>query len=1207
MARFAYDVNTRTRLIDVHKQFNGGLKTIDTDDALGAVYLRQAENVSLSEFGFIEKRYGTFEKDLIKTTSGTLQGYWEYLGFAIFVVDGVFYYKGTGDAVAIQRLYQESTDVYAPNTIFGEEWRYPTVFGNAVDYNQVTGCQFAVTSTSYSQTDQSTPVNQRDTCGEGQDASTKSDYTVCTVSNENDPIPEGLTHPFYTCQVYSASNTTSTAKVYTPSFPTNIDMNAVNINNVLYIFTGKYPVYVKIVQNVPRFYVFPITIPTYNEVVVTGHNLLEEDYNEIYFKNKADIQYTTPGTTTNYTTLTDDFDERPFFVVQKDSKDIEIKQHAPQIAYQDGGKLDFNFKYVINPDYLEEYDQGNQDRIFLLNIDSVGYRASGPGSSGYTFADPDSIDFTKLHNYTGSTDLTISLTEPLITREELNYADTSSTSYGPFASNIEIGFNQIPYSTGGNGGIAFTGVGRFKLDTEANGNDFVSELNFEPGDVYEFQLREITTSATDPTPSFFAPETVLEFYNNLTTNTVTSDPTGLNDVEILLPQINIIPVDADGNRFTSDKIILTGDKLEKTSTGYKFTVPATLPNTATIVGYHISLRAQIDFYHSEASYALSNNDFPTAVTKELVKIENLEAGAVNNLGTDKNIGLKLKNLLAGTYDFRLRYKLTKYTRNASDFLEFEDVDDGVEYADVFFYNVPITAEKLQDFPGVTDDFLPKLKPIWTCNKVMEHYGKLMVWGSAEMPTAIFYSFPDRPTYFPSKFYLDFTNDTNQPLEAVTPYMNILVAQTASQTWGIRGNSGLIDAPAPYTPFGINSTVGTIAYKSVRPVRNHLFFLSRQGVIALKSLYAADEQYNIDFVDRNIRNIVPQDSKAVGIQYDNQYWLNFPNNSITLRWYIDKKAWVKDVYQGYATNGFNGVFKYQIVGGKLEYITHPSETADVNNLTIYRVGVDYEIPTDLFTPISSKFETAFLNQNYPFHPKNYKEAKLDFTLQNEYNLGRDAIYDSARDADFTTAGGGGSSAFLVTLPVAFSRNHRYRVEFTPESGSTVTHIPLTNVSIEGQSSYSSDLTAIGDASNTLIWEFNITNDYNQNAVATDFVATLSTTDANAIESIIIRDVTYDSNLAFSTYVISEDRTLNFNNYSGYDQAAVDVDLDLTLTGQLGDWVFGTSDFGKKVTAVKTIKLAGKGYNAKVYLEDTSRSKWTLESMGLTYKMKRARSR
>jgi hypothetical protein len=55
MARFNYDVDKITRYIDIHKQFQGGLKTVDTDDALRDVYLREAENVSLSEFNFIEK------------------------------------------------------------------------------------------------------------------------------------------------------------------------------------------------------------------------------------------------------------------------------------------------------------------------------------------------------------------------------------------------------------------------------------------------------------------------------------------------------------------------------------------------------------------------------------------------------------------------------------------------------------------------------------------------------------------------------------------------------------------------------------------------------------------------------------------------------------------------------------------------------------------------------------------------------------------------------------------------------------------------------------------------------------------------------------------------------------------------------------------------------------------------------------------------
>ena len=58
MARFRYDVNTQTKLLDIHKQFQGGLKTVDTDDSLRTLFLRQAENLELSEYGFLEKRYG---------------------------------------------------------------------------------------------------------------------------------------------------------------------------------------------------------------------------------------------------------------------------------------------------------------------------------------------------------------------------------------------------------------------------------------------------------------------------------------------------------------------------------------------------------------------------------------------------------------------------------------------------------------------------------------------------------------------------------------------------------------------------------------------------------------------------------------------------------------------------------------------------------------------------------------------------------------------------------------------------------------------------------------------------------------------------------------------------------------------------------------------------------------------------------------------
>ena len=441
MARFAYDVNTRTRLIDVHKQFNGGLKTVDTDDALGSLYLRQAENVSLSEFGFIEKRYGTIEKDLIKEINGTLQGYWHYFGFDIFVVNGVFYYKGTGNAVPITKVYREDLDDYAPTSIKEQEWRYPTgIFASLQTETITLSCTYNQTSVNTNATDTSSATSQPSTCTNG------ATYTECVANT----VEEGALQT-YTCTTYTATTQTATSTyqdITSSSFPqvngVYRDMNAVNINNVLYIFTGYYPIYVKIVAGLPRLYLFPITIPTYDEIVVTGHNLLEFNYNDIYYQSKSAAQYTTPGTTTNYTSLTDDFDERPPFVVQKDDDGIEIKQTAPQIPFQDGGQIDFNFKYVFNPDYLQAYNSSSQDRVFLLSVEDIGYRTTGSGATTYISSDKDAIEFTKLHNYTGSTPLQVSFEEKLIPQQtvakDINYlgSTTNATMTTKGGSGIDV-------------------------------------------------------------------------------------------------------------------------------------------------------------------------------------------------------------------------------------------------------------------------------------------------------------------------------------------------------------------------------------------------------------------------------------------------------------------------------------------------------------------------------------------------------------------------------------------------------------------------------------------------------------------------------------------------------------------------------------------------------------------------------------------------
>lgn len=101
--RQTYNLDRQTKLFDLHKQFMGGLKTIDTDDALGSVFLRDVDNLSLSEFGFLEKRYGTYinEEFQFKDTVPDLtkmQGYFEYTDVnnnihKIMFVDGKVFIK----------------------------------------------------------------------------------------------------------------------------------------------------------------------------------------------------------------------------------------------------------------------------------------------------------------------------------------------------------------------------------------------------------------------------------------------------------------------------------------------------------------------------------------------------------------------------------------------------------------------------------------------------------------------------------------------------------------------------------------------------------------------------------------------------------------------------------------------------------------------------------------------------------------------------------------------------------------------------------------------------------------------------------------------------------------------------------------------------------------------------------------------------------
>ena len=399
--------------------------------------------------------------------------------------------------------------------------------------------------------------------------------------------------------------------------------------------------------------------------------------------------------------------------------------------------------------------------------------------------------------------------------------------------------------------------------------------------------------------------------------------------------------------------------------------------------------------------------------------------------------VEIQNMPIGTYDIRVDLVLQTAGYEAVGANDLKFVRSVVKTIPRVYPDITFTEEQLTDYLDIDPAGL------WTCNRVLNHYGKLMVYGSRITPQRVFIGHPTYTEFFPDFFTIDFETDDEQEIQKITPFMNILIVQSESFTWGLKGIDALIGSENPYQQFSVSPIYGTIAPKSVRPVRNQLFFLSRDGLVTLQSLYAIDDQYNVKRIDKNIENIIPQDPDAVAIQYDNQYWIHFPNtnNNMTLRYYIDTKSWVKDTYfewDGLNQNGepnpsaisFNGVSKYIRQDGDLYFITNLFQPGAQQNLTFKKVKIEDSIPTDLLEVPKTMFETAYMNQGYPFHPKKYMENRYDFTIQNEFNFASNGEVFQIENQNSQLVGG--AQVLQINNIPDLNPNHTYRVEVVPQN-------------------------------------------------------------------------------------------------------------------------------------------------------------------------------
>jgi hypothetical protein len=104
---------------------------------------------------------------------------------------------------------------------------------------------------------------------------------------------------------------------------------------------------------------------------------------------------------------------------------------------------------------------------------------------------------------------------------------------------------------------------------------------------------------------------------------------------------------------------------------------------------------------------------------------------------------------------------------------------------------------------------------------------------------------------------------------------------------------------------------------------------------------------------------------------------------------------------------------------------------------------------------------------------------------------------------------------------------------------------------------------------------------------------------------LKDITYDDHINFATLVRTEKELLNLD-VEDYVADLEYPEVAISLGSNFGDWQFNEDPFGQVIDIVKTVKLSGKGYNIKTVFVDFTRSKWTLETLGIAYKLRKTRS-
>lgn len=253
-----------------------------------------------------------------------------------------------------------------------------------------------------------------------------------------------------------------------------------------------------------------------------------------------------------------------------------------------------------------------------------------------------------------------------------------------------------------------------------------------------------------------------------------------------------------------------------------------------------------------------------------------------------------------------------------------------------------------------EDVEPDFKGIHTCNRILVHWDRILLYGDTINFNVLYMSHLKNPNYFPMPNNLAFETTKNEPLTAVSRFRDYLIAFTDSSVQALFGKS-----PADYRRVVLNTSVGCIAPKSVAVMDNYVVFLSAEGVYLLKSVGYVDDKANVSKLDINISNLVHRDVDACAIVEDDQYQIVFPQKKERFRYYKTMGTWVHDKSDSLDIHSLSS-HEHELYGQR--------ESGQV-------IQFSDAVHSDLGEAYPMVVETKYFDFGQPYHNKKLKELQI----------------------------------------------------------------------------------------------------------------------------------------------------------------------------------------------------------------------------------------